>query len=97
MAFPGHHGINKPTGQNSDSWFNFACAHCGSGGAGAVLAYHGAEKTKIRWLMCMSGEDGSVLAKDGNVYPGIAFGPRIEALPAEVDEAYKRSAVMSIS
>lgn len=92
MGFPGHSGINRPGGQDPNSWFTFACAHCGTKGSGAVLAWHKIDdKTTVRWLMCTSCDDGSVLAKDGNVYPGIAFGPKIDGLPNEVGEAYKEA------
>jgi hypothetical protein len=38
--------------------------------------------------MCTNCGDASVVAKDGNIYPGIAFGPTIEGLPDEVAAAY---------
>ena len=35
--------------------------------------------------------NGSVLAKDGNVYPGVPFGPNIDGLPEDVLDAYKEA------
>jgi hypothetical protein len=49
------------------------------------------DKTYIRWLMCTNCNDASVLAKDGNIYPGVQFGPNIEGLPNDVAQAYKEA------
>ena len=92
MAFPGHASISKHTGQDSRSWFTFYCAHCDTRGSGAVIAsWKFNDKSYIQWLMCTNCNDASALAQDGNIYPGIPFGPKIEGLPNEVDEAYKET------
>ena len=92
MEFPGYHKINKPSGQDAMSWFTYSCAHCSAKGSGATIAYYRFnDNTIIRWLMCTNCNDGSVMARDGNIYPGIPFGPKIEGLPDEIEEAYKEA------
>lgn len=88
MGFPGHKSISKPDGQSQNSWHTFSCGHCGNKGSGAVLAIHKIEDKMAYWLMCTSCDDASVLARDGNIYPSVPFGPKIEGLPDEVEKAY---------
>ena len=45
-----------------------------------VCGYYEDEEPPIKWLLCTNCGNGSVLAKDGNVYPGVPFGPNIEDL-----------------
>jgi len=93
VGFPGHGSVTKPSGQDAMSWHTFSCAHCGTKGSGAVIAYYRENEKQAyrRWLMCTNCNDASAIAKNGNVYPGIPFGPRIEGLPNEVSQAYEEA------
>lgn len=93
MDFAGHRGVTKHDGSTGDSWFSYTCAHCGERVSGVVAATYHVEPTvaPVKWLRCPSCANGSVLALDGNVYPGVPFGPDVEGLPNEVQEAYKEA------
>ena len=93
MTFYGHRGTTKHDGSTRDSWFSYACAHCGASVSGLVVATYHVESTvaPVKWMLCPNCADGSVLTLDGNVYPGVPFGPDIEGLPEDVQEAYKEA------
>src|SRR5690606_32458313 len=42
----------------------------------------------IRWLQCSNCHDASVQVDSGALFPGVAFGPKIEGLPKDVSVAY---------
>jgi hypothetical protein len=83
-----HKSVTRHDGTDTQSWHRYICAHCGTVVAGAVLCEKLLEKRPVRWLMCPNCADGSVLASDGNVYPGRPFGPVLEGLPDNVSTAY---------
>lgn len=92
MQYNGHRLITKHDGSNKDSWYSYICGHCNIKVSGAVVCgYYPGEQQPIKWLLCPNCGDGSVLAKDGKVYPGVPFGPNIEGLPNNVLEAYKEA------
>lgn len=92
MTFYGYRGISRHDGSTPGSWFSYTCARCDKKISGLVAASYQEpdeqEKTPVKWLLCPNCADGSVLALDGNVYPGVPFGPKVEGLPIEVSEAY---------
>lgn len=88
----GHRAISKPDGSTADAWFGYTCGHCGTQVSGAVIAIVGrAQGGAIRWLQCSKCHDASVQSDSGAFHPGVAFGPPIEGLPAEVAEAYEEA------
>ncbi len=91
MAFQGHRTISKHDGSTQDSWFSYTCGHCNTKVSGAVVCGYYHEAPSVRWLWCPSCGDGSVLAKDGNVYPGVLFGPNIDGLPDDISYAYNEA------
>jgi uncharacterized protein DUF4145 len=85
----GHPHVTKADSKNSSGWYHFRCGHCGSDVSGAVVAYAGnAGGGATQWLLCPVCHEGSVHIGGDRVYPGVAYGPDIEGLPADVKEAY---------
>jgi hypothetical protein len=84
MSFQGHRTIDHPDGFRPESWHAFTCGHFNRAVTGIVVSIYGS----IKWMLCPSCINASVLSKDGLLYPSAAFGPVIEGLPAEVDSAY---------
>lgn len=92
MEYGGHRLVTKHDGSNKDSWYEYICGHCNTKVSGAVVCgYYASPKHTIKWLLCPNCGNGSVLAIDGNVYPGVPFGPNIEGLPENVLKAYKEA------
>ena len=88
MRFNGHKGIQRSDGSTADSWFPYTCASCERDISGAVVARAEFGNSRVRWLQCPNCGDGAVQRIDGNVYPGVAFGVKLDGLPAEVELAY---------
>lgn len=88
MTFEGHKGIHRMDGSTSESWYAYTCATCGRDVSGAVVAKTMSGGRPVRWMQCPNCGDGAVQRMDGNVHPGVAFGVKLEGLPAEVDVAY---------
>lgn len=91
MEYGGHLSITKHDGSNKASWYSYTCGHCNTKVSGAVVCGCYENVQPIKWLLCPNCGNGSVLAEDGNVYPGVPFGPNIEGLPKNVLEAYKEA------
>lgn len=93
MAYKGHSSISKHDGSTIDSWHEYICGHCNTKVSGAVVCgyYFETPFNIVKWLWCTNCGEGSVLTTDGNIYPGIPFGPNIEGLPEDVSNAYKES------
>jgi DNA-directed RNA polymerase subunit RPC12/RpoP len=88
MIFKGHRGIERPDGSTEDSWYPFRCATCERDVSGAVVARAKSATDVVRWLQCPHCGDGAVQRVDKNIYPGVAFGVKLEGLPEEVERAY---------
>lgn len=85
----GHRSIAKPDGSGADSWFSYACGHCGRAVSGAVVAYTtNGRGGAVRWLQCSACHDASVQTEYGTIYPPIPFGPKIDGLPPDVEAAF---------
>jgi len=88
MTFRGHKMIARPDGSSANSWYAYKCAGCGNDVSGAVVAEIGTEKGHVKWLQCPICCEGAVQRLDGNIYPGVAFGIKLEGLPKEIELAY---------
>jgi len=88
MIFDGHKNIGHPTGSSRDSWYPYKCARCERDISGAVVAIASSEGDTVRWLQCTNCGDGAVQRIDKNIYPGVAFGVKLEGLPEDVELAY---------
>jgi hypothetical protein len=83
-----HGNIHKPNGTRDEDWHGYTCGHCGTKVSGAVVAIF--SNRQILWLMCPECKKGSVHTA-GNIYPGVAFGPSLQGLPLDVEEAYQEA------
>ena len=94
MSFQGHRGVSRHDGSTPDSWLTYVCGHCNTQVTGAVVstyAYTPGNVTRfVRWLLCPNCVGGSVQS-GGEIYPGAAFGPKIEGLPDEIVDAYQEA------
>lgn len=88
MRFNGHKSISRPDGSSNESWYPYKCARCERDVSGAVVAIASAGGDTVRWLQCTHCGDGAVQRIDENIYPGVAFGVKLEGLPGEVEVAY---------
>jgi hypothetical protein len=95
MSFKGHHHITHPDGSSEDAWDTFVCGHCNTKVTGAVVSLftwkdNPGNTYNNKWLLCPSCTRPS--AKFRNRYfPGTSFGPSLEGLPKDVDDAYEEA------
>src|SRR2546427_844593 len=88
----GHSNIGRPGGPTADSWTPYDCGYCGRSTSGAVIATVNASNGRpVRWLQCPNCHEPSVVDSDGKVHPGVAFGPKLEGLPPDVEAAYEEA------
>jgi hypothetical protein len=87
VAYEGHRSIYHPDGSRPESWYSYTCGHCNRTVTGIVVSM----LDPIRWMLCPSCFDASVLSKGKVVYPSAAFGPVIEGLPDTVKSAYQEA------
>jgi hypothetical protein len=95
MAFKGHRHITKPDGSTEAGWATYVCGHCNTKVTGAVVATYSWQNTQgitilNKWLLCPNCSLGSVIIND-RVFPGSPFGPKIQGLPADVEDAYEEA------
>lgn len=91
MPYNGHRAITKPDGSNHEGWRSYTCGHCGRETSGAVIAYVPQERGgHTLWLQCTACGLGSVW-NHGEIIPGATFGPVIEGLPGDVENAYQEA------
>jgi hypothetical protein len=94
VVYEGHRGVEKKDGSTPESWFGYTCGHCNTKVSGAVVAVHPTMNQQVRgppstyWLLCPNCAEGSVKVANGNVYPGVPFGPPVSGLPPVVKSAY---------
>lgn len=93
MIYFGHRNTTKHDGSTPDGWYGYVCGHCGRSASGAVLAVanNDSGQPAVRWLQCPTCHRGAVWHYEGTVVPGVAFGPEIEGLPADVNQAYEEA------
>ena len=97
MGFEGHGKVSKPDSSTKAGWLGYTCGHCNHKVSGAVVAFYGwiskspsimpDVKHTVFWLQCTCCGHGSV-RDDGNCYPGLHYGPIIDGLPSEIENAY---------
>lgn len=81
-----HQSVHFPDGRTRDSWYRGVCGHCGTVVSFAIIG----TRERVSWLLCTSCGKGSVYV-EGEIYPGIPFGPEIRGLPTDIAEAYQEA------
>lgn len=72
------------------AWVDFDCGHCGREVTGFVVGV----LPGSQWMVCSSCHLGSVLITQQVpyvLYPSAKFGPELQGLPADVEEAYEEA------
>lgn len=80
---------------HQEAWKGIKCGHCGSRVSSAIVAvykYQGqaSDPLSAYFVVCVACEKGSVVIGQ-RCYPGASFGPRIEGLPENVNDAYEEA------
>jgi hypothetical protein len=91
-----HYGLSthhtNTTNQMRDQWESYTCGHCSNQVTGLVVAQasnkYGGQSL---WLRCPNCQEGSVKVAHGAVLPGLPFGPSVEGLPADIQDAYEEA------
>ncbi len=74
-------------GTQNGSWCHLKCKYCNKEVTGFVVA----SLRNIRWLLCPSCRNGFVRSEENIIYPVVSYGPKIEGLSKEVDDAYQEA------
>ncbi|HEV8404875.1 MAG TPA: hypothetical protein VGQ13_03105 [Nitrososphaera sp.] len=74
MPYKGYQHIQRPSPDAGDGWLPFTCGHCGAKTTAFVAAHYVYQTVLVRWLLCTSCGDGSVLTEKGVIYPTAIFG-----------------------
>jgi len=88
LSFNGHRSVHKHDGSTSTSWYNIRCGNCNKEVNGAVVGTYENPDGPIRWLLCPSCADGSVMCRNGVVYPTSIGKPNLQGLPDETEKAF---------
>lgn len=88
MEFKSHSYIHRGDGGTTNSWHSYVCGHCKKFVTGLVAGAFDKPDGPIKWLLCPSCVDGSVLTRNGVLYPFEIFGPEIQGVPQDTNQAY---------
>jgi hypothetical protein len=92
VSFKGYNHVTRPSIDSEKAYLPFICGHCGAKSSAFVVALYDTEHNPIRWLLCTHCGDGSVMSRNGVVYPTATFGPEISGLPpTELTNAYNEA------
>ena len=86
--FKGLTAVRRPNYTDAKGWHSFKCGNCGTSGSGHVVAAYDTDDGPIKWLLCTSCGDGSVITRNNTLYPSSKFGPSLQGLPTELAIAY---------
>ena len=90
MKFAGIEYLGHPSIKDSASRYTYTCGHCNTVVSGFVVSMYVTMLGRVEWLLCTNCGYGSVV-NDGRLHPGTLFGPIIEGLPKNVEEAYQEA------
>jgi len=100
MTIANHQNIEFITSENKEPWLTFKCSFCESKVTGIVVARFINEEglsrqstiaNYIKWILCPNCKRGSVYNSEIGISPGSAFGPNIEGLPKDIENAYNEA------
>lgn len=85
--FMHHHSTSSDTSV-SQAWYNFLCGHCETKVTGLVVAAYPEVNGPVRWLFCPNCRNGSIITNAGMTLPHSSFGPTVQGLPNDIQNAY---------
>lgn len=88
MPYRGYSHIDGYSHGNSTYNHSYHCGHCNRDVLGHIAARYDTTEGIINWLLCTSCGNGSVLTKEGILYPSPLVGKNLEGLPSAVASAY---------
>ena len=88
MRYSGIEPLKHPDTREPTSRYVYTCGYCNTKVSGIVVSTYETPIGKVKWVLCTDCGYGSVV-NDGSLYPSMLFGPIIEGLPQEVEEAYQ--------
>jgi len=97
MKFLGIDELTHPDTREEEGRYTYTCGYCNTMVSGFVVSAYDTVLGHVRWVLCTNCGYGSVV-NDGRLYPKTLFGPIIEGLPQNVEEAYQEArSCMSVS
>ncbi len=90
MRYAGLHYLKYPDTREHEGRYTYTCGHCNTMVAGIVVSVYQVDFGSVMWVLCTNCGYGSVV-NDDRIYPGTLFGPIIEGLPKNVEEAYQEA------
>lgn len=90
----GQRAWGKPDGTSAGGWHSYLCGHCGTEVSGAVIASVDDEQNRGlsgKFIQCPKCKEGTFLNISNVAFPGAAFGPTIQGLPVDVQQAYSEA------
>ena len=87
MRYLGIKPLSHPDTREREGRYTYTCGHCNTTVAGIIVSVYSNSLGSVRWVLCTNCGYGSVV-NDNKLYPGTLFGPIIEGLPENVEEAY---------
>ncbi len=90
MRYAGLFYLKYPDTREHEGRYTYTCGHCSTMVAGIVVSVYQVDLGSVMWVLCTNCGYGSVV-NDGRLYPGTLFGPIIEGLPKNAEEAYQEA------
>ena len=88
MPYRGYEYIRGYSHGHAEYNHSYHCGHCNREVNGHVAASYDTNEGIVKWLLCPSCGNGSVLTKEGILFPTSKFGSDVEGLPDLVQKAY---------
>ena len=90
MKFSGIEPLTHPDTRREEGRYTYTCGYCNTVVSGFVVSTYETSIGRVKWVLCTHCGYGSTV-NDGRLYPGTLFGPIIEGLPKNVEEAYQEA------
>lgn len=88
MPFRGYSQIKSYQYAQSAFSLSYHCGHCNRDVSGLITAKYDTGEGEVRYLVCTNCGDGSVVTKEGVLYPPSLIGQNLEGLPKDIEMAY---------
>jgi len=90
MSFVGIEPLKHPDNRDRTSRYTYTCGYCNTVVSGFVVSTYHHGFHDVKWVLCTNCGYGSVV-NGSRLYPEALFGPIIEGLPKNVEEAYQEA------